>query len=416
MDHHLVNDAIVTTGRMAKRLSWGTYYALVQKYLTLSERKDESERVYIRTLVALLDNFHFPMDEVLPTEPIVEDIDGEGDVASSTEPSKVGGVAQASTTRIADGVNIRLLPKLLAFLEKHEPDTENHTRVSISSGIVTVAKHLPPPAREAQITRLLTILSQMLRSRSQELRDLVQDSLNRIAVNLGASYLPIICRELRTILIRGPQLHVLAHVIHSLIIHVTTGDHAVSFPCLDSCINDVADVASEVIFGESGKDVQAEGFKTKMREVRGSSSRGLDSFTILAKHITPAKISSLLAPVKAIMHETAAISVMGLVDEVLKRITVGLNGNQHISPGDLLTLCNTLISQNAKFLRHIPSRRTNKPKNDVVVQIKRQMTSSTDHYANNSFRYVCRANQILNLTITQLRDTRFGSAKYCYQA
>ncbi len=419
MDHHLVNDAILTTGRMAKRLSWGTYYALVQKYLTLSEGKDESERVYIRTLVALLDNFHFPMDEVLPTEPIVEEIDGEGNVTSSAlaaEPSKIGGVAQASTTRIADGVNIRLLPKLLAFLEKHEPDTENHARVRISAGIVTVAKHLPASAREAQITRLLTILSQMLRSRSQELRDLVRDSLNRIAVNLGASYLPIICRELRTILIRGPQLHVLAHVIHSLIIHVTTGDHAVSFPCLDSCINDVVDVASEVIFGESGKDVQAEGFKTKMREVRGSSSRGLDSFTILAKHITPAKISSLLAPVKAIIHETAAINVMGLVDEVLKRITVGLNGNQHIAPGDLLTLCNTLISQNAKFLQHIPSRHTNKPNNDVIVQIKRQRTSSTDHYANNSFRYVCRANQILNLTITQFRDIRFGSAKYCYQA
>jgi len=175
IDHHLFNDAILTTGRMAKRHSWGTYYALVQKYLTLSERKDASERVYIHTLVALLGNFHFPMDEALPTEPIVEEIDGEGDAVSSAEP---------------DGVNIRLLPKFLAFLEKHGPDTENHARISISSGIVTVVKHLPPPAREAQITRLLTILIQMLRSRSQELRDLVRDSLNRIAVSLGAYYMP----------------------------------------------------------------------------------------------------------------------------------------------------------------------------------------------------------------------------------
>lgn len=388
VDHHLVNDAILTTGRIAKRLSWGTYYDLVQKYLTLAEGKDGSERVYVRTLVALLNNFHFPVEE-LPIRPSVKEIDGEGEVAPDAltiAPSEVDSMAQASTTRIADAVNVHLLPKLLSFLQKDEPDIENHSRISISVGIVTVAMHLPTSARDAHISRLLTILSQMLRSRSQEMRDVVRDSLNRIAINLGVSYLPIICRELRTALIRGPQLHVLAHVIHSLIIHVTTGDHAM--PCLDDCVTDVTDVSAEVIFGESGKDVQTEGFRTKTREVRGSSSRGLDCFAILAKHITPTKVSSLLAPVKAIMHETAAINVMGLIDEVLKRIATGLNGNQYLTPEELLTLCNTLISQNARFLQQMPPHHTSKKKNDVIVQIRRQMTSSTDHYANNSFRYV----------------------------
>jgi U3 small nucleolar RNA-associated protein 20 len=42
----------LTTGRMAKHLAWGAYYALVQKYLRLSRAKDASERVYVRTLVS----------------------------------------------------------------------------------------------------------------------------------------------------------------------------------------------------------------------------------------------------------------------------------------------------------------------------------------------------------------------------
>ena len=107
LDHHLVSDAILTTGRMAKRLSRVTYYALVQKYLTLSERKDKSERIYICTFG------QFPFSYV--RSPIVEGIDGQGDV------------------------NIRLL------LEKHEPDTENHTPfLLVLSQLQNTFCHLPP--------------------------------------------------------------------------------------------------------------------------------------------------------------------------------------------------------------------------------------------------------------------------------
>jgi hypothetical protein len=37
----------------------------------------------------------------------------------------------------------------------------------------------------------------------------------------------------------------------------------------------------------------------------------------MAKNISPSKISNLLAPVKAVMHETSSIKVMGPVDDVM---------------------------------------------------------------------------------------------------
>ena len=390
IDHHLVNDAILATGRMAKHLSWGAYHALVQKYLKLSRVRDESERVYVRALVALLENFHFPMEELVPSLDIVnEEITEEGgDEDIVVVPDAVESVALSSktTARIADAVNLRLLPNLLNHLEKHDATTDDNTRIPIAIGIVTVAKFLPAAAGKAQITRLVTILSQILRSKSQDTRDLARDALNRIAVNLGPSYLPLILQELRASLVRGPQLHVLAYVIHSLMVHVTSGEHAETFSTLDDCVNDVAFVSAEVIFGESGKDVQAEDFKTKMREVRASSSKGLDSFAIMAKHVTPAKISSLLLPLKTIMHETSSIKVMNLVEEVLKRLAVGLNGNQHLVPTELLVLCHTLISQHARFLQQTPTRRKPNIKGDAIVQIKRQVTAENNHYSNNSYR------------------------------
>lgn len=392
VDHHLVNDAILTTGRMAKHLAWGGYFALVQKHLKLSRARDASERVYVRTLVAVLDNFHFPMEDiVVEAEDAHEnddDGDGGGDVTEDHPAQEVSASAKQSS-QIADVVNQRLLPSLLNHLEKHDATTDDNTRIPLSVGIVTVAKHLPPATREPQITRLLTVLSQIFRSRSQETRDLTRDTLNRIAVALGPSYLATIIRELRGALLRGPQLHVLASVIHALLVHITNGDHAESFYTLDECVNDITHVSAEVIFGESGKDVQHEDFKTKMREVRSSSSKGLDSFAIVARYITPPKISSLLLPLRSIMHETESAKLMLLVEEVLKRIATGLNSNKHLVPSELLVLCNTLISQNAKFLTQTAPRRKSNAKGDAMVQMKRQETKEVDHYANNSFKLVC---------------------------
>jgi U3 small nucleolar RNA-associated protein 20 len=399
IDHHLVNDAILTTGRMAKHLAWGAYYALVQKYLKLSRAKDESERVYIRTLVALLDNFHFPMEEIVleveASDEAIVDEDEDERADNEGEPSKAPVLSQQAsaahnTSRIADAVNSRLLPSLISHLEKHDATTDDNARIPIAIGIVTVAKHLPMTTREAQITRLVTILCQILRSKSQETRDLTRDSINRIAVSLGPSYLPLILREMRAALLRGPQLHVLAYMVHSLLVHITSGDHVEQFTHLDCIVNDVAYVSAEVIFGESGKDVQAEDFKTKMREVRSSSSKGFDSFATVAKFITPPKISSLLIPVKTIMQETESLKVMQLVEEVLKRVASGLNANNHLVPTELLVLCNTLISQNARFLQQVPTRKKVGPKGDAIVQMKRQTASETNHYANNSFRWVGR--------------------------
>lgn len=397
VDHHLANDAILATGRMAKHLSWGAYYAQVQKYLKLSRAKDESEKLYVRTLVALLDNFHFPMEDIVPEVEGVpeEDVEDETnleapDVSGSIVLSVVIPTPAPQTAkqiaRIADAVNLRLLPNLLNHLEKHDVTTDDNTRIPISIGIVTVAKHLPVGIREPQITRLLTVLSQILRSKSQETRDLTRDALNRIAVTLGPSYLPLILRELRAALLRGPQLHVLAYITHALLVHVTNGDHAEAFGTLDDCVNDVSHVSAEVIFGESGKDVQAEEFKTKMREVRSSASKGLDSFSIIAKFITPPKISSLLIPLRDIMGQTESIKVTNLVEEVLKRISSGLNSNKHLVPAELLVLCNTLITQNARFLKQTPARRKANAKGDAIVQTKRNVVVETDHYANNSFR------------------------------
>ena len=381
VDHHLVTEAINTTGSVARCLAWGAYNNLIHQYLRLVKQKDASERVYVRTIVAILDNFHFNMDESVVVE---------GDADENADAEESDAKKAQEMTRIADSVHSRLLPALLNHLERRD-ENEDTIRIPIAVGIVNVAKHLPGPARMTQVTRLLTILSQAFRSKSQETRDLTRDTLCRITVALGPEFLPDIIRELRGALLRGPHLHVLAVVTHALLVHLTSPENSGRFKNFDGCVEDIAYVSAEVIFGESGKDTRSEGFKTKSREVRSSSSKGLDSFSILAKHITSGKISALLHPIRAIMQETETLKILQLVDDVLKKIASGINSNERISSPDFLSLCQTLITQNAKFLQAIPTIKKNRLKkggDSAIVQLKRTSHVDSNHYANNSFRFV----------------------------
>ena len=384
-DHHLVTAAIAATGRMARHLSWSPYYALVQQYLKMSRAKDASERLYIRTIVAILDSFHFPMDEIVVPEPSGETVAIEPEDADEEVPSPPE--LALTSGRISDAVNNRLLPALLSHLENRE-EVEDTLRIPVSIGIAKIALHLPGAIKEAQVTKLVTVLSQVLRSKSSETRDTTRDALCKICIMIGPSYLPVILREMRGALIRGPQLHVLAYVTHALLVHVTKPENVETFKSLDNCVEDVAHISAEVIFGEPGKDVQSEEFKTKMREVRSSGSKGLDSLAIIAKFITPSKISSLLRPLRAVMQETEALKVMLKVDDVLRRIASGLNSNEHLGPKELLVLCHTLISQNSKFQKSAMKvdQKGKRAERDRVVKLKRNPVVLEDHYAINSFR------------------------------
>jgi U3 small nucleolar RNA-associated protein 20 len=385
LDHNLVTAAITATGRMARQLSWGPYYHLVQRYLKLSKAKDVPERLCIRTIVSILDGFHFPMDDIAIPEPsgVVEADAFEPDGVEEDDPTEPKQVSD----RISDAVNNKLLPTLLRHLENRN-ETEDTLRIPISVGIAKITLHLPLTTRDAQITKLITTLSQALRSKSSDTRDLTRDTLCKISIMLGPSYLPIFLREMRGALPRGPQLHVLAYVTHALLLHVTKKDNVEAFRNLDNCVEDVAHISCEVIFGEPGRDVQSEGFKTKMREVRSSGSKGLDSLGIIAKFITPPRINSLLKPLRAIMQETETLKVMLKVDDALRRITGGLNSNDYLVPKELILLCHSLISQNSKLQKQVVKveRKRKRAKEHVIVEPNGHTGTADGHFTVNSFR------------------------------
>ncbi|PVG02408.1 hypothetical protein CPB86DRAFT_577131 [Serendipita vermifera] len=398
-DHLLVNEAINTLASIAQSLIWSRYYALVRQYMKGMKEKNGSEKPRIRALIAVLGSFHFAMEETVPV--IAEDNDEDNEEIREEQPDQ----SSSNNVKIADAVNNHLLPSLLRFMEARE-ETEDVMRLSVTMGVVQVAMHLPEEKQRPQVTRIITILSQALKSKSSETRDAARDTLCKLSVAVGPSYLVDIVRELRIALTRGPQLHVLAVTCHSLLHHLTTAESSKSGPIsFDEVASSMSEIASEVIFGQSSKELMSEESKTTMREVRGASSKGLDSMTILSRSVSPSSISHILTPIKSIMYETESTKVMSLVDETLRRISSGLNSNTSLDPAALLSLCHSLISQNAKFLNEKPAQaRKEKGRNAFTVQTKRDLPQALNHYAHNSYRFVVLG---LDLFVVAFRRNRF---------
>lgn len=406
-DHTLINEAITTIGKLARNFGWSKYHASVLNYLRLGTVKTPLQRYYVRAITALLDNFHFDMHQ-RTVDTAVADQDAHQDADQDEEETQLQvDLAARESAKIADYVTGKLLPTLIRFVEQKD-ETEDSVRIPVALGVVKVAMALPEDIRDQEIGRVITVLSQILRSKDQDTRDLVKDTICKIALTLGPDWLSRIVKELRSSLQRGPQLHVLAVVTHAILAFVTT-ENAELFSSLDDSIPDVVTISAEVIWGQSGQDVVADGFKTKMREVRGASSRGYDSFQLVSRLVSPSRVNQILVPLKNIMRETSAVKPMQQLDEALHRIASGLNSNPLLGPVEMLRLCFTLISSSAEFLRPAKTGKDQEAaaKEDYRVQMKRKLVTDEDHYTENSQKFVGFG---LDLFVTAFRRGKFDFA------
>jgi U3 small nucleolar RNA-associated protein 20 len=407
-DHHLVNEAITTTGALTGHLVWSRYNATVMRFLKLGSVKTNQQKFYIRTVSAILDHFQFDLKaKVLDIEEpeVAEEDDDVMELDEGVEPEVKAKSADSrfSTALITDVIIHRLLPALSKFAESKD-ETEDNIRVPVSLGIVKLAHALPGEHATNEITRIVTSTSNVLKSKDQDTRDIARDTICKIALFLGPDWLVRVIKELRTALFRGPQKHVLAVTIHAILVQATSEPDS-RFSDLDDAVEDAVQISAEVVWGESGKDVVADGFKTKMREVRGANSRGLDTFQLVARLVSPSKLSAMLAPVREVMHASQAIKTMLQVDEALRRISLGLNANNRLGPEDVLLLCFSLISGNSSYIQ--PKRKA--PKSSLAadsyrVQMKRKDKEEEDFYPLNAYKFIAFG---LDLFVTAFKRGRF---------
>ncbi|EHY60146.1 U3 snoRNP protein [Exophiala dermatitidis] len=238
---------------------------------------------------------------------------------------------------VENELRTHFIPKL-AELVHYKDETEISFRIPIAVTTIKLIKMLPQEEVQLLAAPIMLDIAQILKSRTQESRDVARRALCEIVTLLGPSSLQFVLKEIRSTLTRGYQLHVVSYTLHSILVaitpHIELGD-------LDYCLDDLVLVVMDDIFGAVGQEKENQDYISSMKEVK--SSKSYDSMELLARSTSVGALMKLVAPIQTILSGTLTSKQVRQVDELLRRIGIGLSQNPATSKRDLLVFAYHLI-------------------------------------------------------------------------
>jgi U3 small nucleolar RNA-associated protein 20 len=159
-----------------------------------------------------------------------------------------------------------LFVDLFKLLSDHKEGEANlNLRVPIAIAYAKLLTKLPSSVMHLELPRLLTTIVQILRSRSQEVRDAARETLFKIAIILGPRYFLFMVKELSGALKSGYQVHILGFSLHYLLSQVLPEFGA---GAIDPSVPAIVEILLNDIFGEVAEEKEVDALASKMKECK----------------------------------------------------------------------------------------------------------------------------------------------------
>jgi len=335
----LASEASTAIGVLATCLEWQQYRALLRRYIGYIESKDQPKQM-IRLLGRVIDALNVDT----PATTLGDDAETDRTMNVDTTVNAIKSTDLSTLTKtmprldkFADDITSNILPPLTSYLHDKDESTVS-LRVPVAIIVVRLLKLLPREQLNSRLPAVLTDVCHILRSKAAESRKMTRDTLVKICVLLGPTCIGFVLKELRSALQRGYQVHVLSFTMHSILV-ATTPDHAPGD--LDYCLGQIVDIITDDIFGATGQEKDAEEYTSKMEEVR--SSKSYDSMELIASTATLSRLTDLVTPIRKLLQEKLNIKMVRKADQLLNRISNGLQRNRAANSRDSLIFCYEVI-------------------------------------------------------------------------
>lgn len=337
--HNLSAETVVTLGALASSLEWPQFRAIFRRYSGYVQGKPELQKTVIRLLSGLIDALSQAADEKEATTSAVVTTTAQVGVPEEVHPKTTLAVTMPRKDKFTDDLVNNLLPSLERYLHEKDESTVS-LRVPVAVSVVKLLKLLPLERFQERLPPVLTDVCHILRSRAQESRDLTRKTLVDISTLIGPGYLSFVLKELRSSLAQGYQLHVLSYSVHAILVATSSifkpGD-------LDYCLPQIVAIVMDDIFGVTGQEKDAEEYISKVKEVK--SSKSFDSMELVAKTASVEHFVQLIRPLQVLLEEKLDQRMVRKIDELLRRIGVGLVRNDAIHDQKVLVFCHQVIRE-----------------------------------------------------------------------
>lgn len=346
--HNLTAETVTTIGVLCLSLEWSQFRALFRRYVGYIQSKPHLEKTIIRLLGVVTDALSQAAEsqsqELMYTGSgsVFEDAGTTATVTSADHWRSKLSITLPKEQRFIDDILKNLLPSLLKYLHDKDESTVS-LRVPVAISTVKILKLLPPELLKDRLSAVLTDVCNILRSRSQESRDLTRKTLVEICTLIGPRYFGFVLKELRSSLARGYQLHVLSFTVHAILVAMSStfqpGD-------LNYCIPQIVLVIMDDIFGVAGLEKDAEEYVSKMKEVK--SSKSYDSMELISKTATIEEFVHLIRPLQNLLDQKVDLKMVKKIDELLRRIGAGLVCNEATQDRQFLVFCHEVFTESSQ--------------------------------------------------------------------
>ncbi|KAI4259579.1 MAG: hypothetical protein LQ352_000647, partial [Teloschistes flavicans] len=397
--HNLSAETVNTVGALVLALEWPQFRAIFRRYLGYMESKPDLEKTIIRLLGVLTGSVVSAVRvkeegaSTIRIENVVEEVCSNSPALARTMPGP---------EKLAEDLTKHLLPALTKYLHEKDEATVS-LRVPVAVSAVKLLKLLSPPLIEDRLPPVLTDVCNILRSRAQESRDLTRKTLVDMAVVAGPAYFGFILKELRRALARGYQLHVLSYTVHSLLVG-TASDYKLGD--LDYCLQQIVAIIMDDTFGATGQEKDAEEYISKMKEVK--SSKSYDSMEIIAKMATAESFLHLVRPLQSLLEERLDLKALRKIDELLRRIGLGLLHNASIESRQVLIFCHEIVREayaSDKQHGNRPSE-TNFRNKRFLIDVKGAKKANGGTLSSSRFKLICFAFDLLRSILHRYESLR----------
>ncbi|KAL9101661.1 MAG: hypothetical protein Q9163_003100 [Psora crenata] len=338
--HNLSAESMTTIGALAPSLEWPQFRAMFRRFASYIQSKQDIEK----SIITLLGVVTEVLSEAVALKERNANIADTPNAQVSVDHETSSVLNTLSRTmpkhdKLADELNNNILPSLTAYLHGKD-DSAVSLRVTVAISVTKLLKLLPRIQFEERLPPMLLDVCNILRSRAQDSRDLSRKTLAEISKLIGPAYFGFLLSELRSVLGRGYQLHVLSFTLHSILVSTAAvyrpGD-------LDYCLPKIVAVIMDDIFGATGQEKEAEEYISKMKEVK--SNKSFDSMELVSKMTKVDHLVHLIRPLQCLLEGKPDLRMVNKMDELLRRIGVGLLRNDATHDREVLIFCHEIIRE-----------------------------------------------------------------------
>lgn len=392
VDHVFINESISCLASLSSSLVWSGYYAMVRRFLNAFRSRVELQKVIIRLLVAILEEFRFEIAvvELKPDNSMVDRVDHSDNQS-----------IECKNEKIRRAVIESLLPSFQQIISI-ENDEDLPNRVPLAIAMVKLIKKLPREAIYLQLPKVLLMIASYLTSHLQSSRDSTRHALVTISRMLGSDYLQFIIQSLTSSLKRGYQVHVLSYTLHAILEENLDNYDPGS---IDGCSDMIVSICMGDIFGETSKEKEVQVLKAKMKEIRVSKS--FESIQYLCRLISIGELNRILLPLKQQLFDSSGAPTVQKSQEIFRKIALGLISNAGIDLKQLMIFIHQLLTETMPLVQpdnsYYRREKLTVAEEHHQVQLKREsaVAKSLKHFESNAYLFVEFGLSLLHTCIKQ---------------